>query len=172
MEKEKRMAVKTVIDAIGKIYPDSIIKQCETQGICEITLAADAFFEVMTLLHEHKPFPFDMLTDILGIDRMPRTPRFDLVYLLLSTKNFTRLIVRMEIDEGQDVPSVSSIWHSADWAEREVFDLMGIPFSNHPNLQRILMWENFEGHPLRKDFPLEGKDFDKPFDPTTIQDYC
>jgi len=91
---------------------------------------------------------------------------------LLSTKNFTRLIVRMEIDEGQDVPSVSSIWHSADWAEREVFDLMGIPFSNHPNLQRILMWENFEGHPLRKDFPLEGKDFDKPFDPTTIQDYC
>lgn len=164
--------MQTVINAISQKYPHAIIKQGDAQGIFEITLAADAFLEVMKLLHEHKPFPFDMLTDILGIDLTPRTPRFDLVYLLLSTQNFTRLIVRMEIDEDQEVPSVSSIWHSADWAEREVFDMMGIPFSNHPNLHRILMWENFEGHPLRKDFPLEGKDFDKPFDPTTIQDYC
>ena len=113
-----------------------------------------------------------MLTDVVGIDRTPRAPRFDLLYLLLSSKNFTRLSVRLETDEGQDVPSVSSIWHSANWAEREVFDLLGISFSNHPDLRRILTWENFEGHPLRKDFPLEGKDFDKPFDTKTIKDYC
>ncbi len=164
--------MQTIINAISEKHPDAITKQCDAQGICEITIAADAFLEVMKFLHENKPFPFDMLTDILSIDRMPRTPRFDVVYLLLSTKNFTRIIVRTEIGEGQEIPSVSRIWHSADWAEREVFDLMGILFSNHPGLRRILTWENFEGHPLRKDFPLEGKDFDKPFDTTTIQDYC
>jgi NADH-quinone oxidoreductase subunit C len=89
----------------------------------------------------------------------------------LSTKDFSRLIVRLKAEEGEEIPSVSSIWHSADWAEREVYDLMGIPFSDHPDLKRILTWKNFEGHPLRKDFPLEGKDFDKPFDPETIEDY-
>jgi NADH-quinone oxidoreductase subunit C len=152
--------------------PGSILKETDHHGIQEITVAAQSFYEVMKTLHGDEKFGFDMLTDVVGIDRTPRGPRFDLLYLLLSSKDFTRLIIRLETDEWQDVPSVSSIWHSANWGEREVFDLFGINFSNHPDLRRILTWENFEGHPLRKDFPLEGKDFNKPFDPTTIKDYC
>jgi NADH-quinone oxidoreductase subunit C len=81
------------------------------------------------------------------------------LYILFSSKDVTRLIVKIQSDDGQSIPSVSDIWNSADWGEREVFDLMGVTFSNHPDLRRILTWENFEGHPLRKDFPLEGKDF-------------
>ena len=86
----------------------------------------------METLQGDEKLGFDMLTDIVGIDRTPRAPRFDLLYLLLSSKDFMRLVVKLETAEGQDVPSVSSIWHSANWGEREVFDLFGINFSNHP----------------------------------------
>jgi NADH-quinone oxidoreductase subunit C len=165
------MELNSIVNTISEKCPGSILKQTEHHGNHEITVAAQSFYQVMETLHGDK-IGFDMLTDVVGIDRVPRAPRFDLLYLLLSSKDFTRLIIRLETDEGQDVPSVSSIWHSANWGEREVFDLLGIKFSNHPDLRRILTWEGFEGHPLRKDFPLEGKDFDKPFDPTTIKDYC
>ncbi len=160
------------IDAISKKFPGSVLQQTEHHGIQEITVAAESFYELMKTLQGDEQFAFDMLTDIVGIDRMPREPRFDVLYLLLSSKDFTRLVVRLEAGDGQAVPSVSGIWRSANWGEREVFDLMGVEFSDHPDLRRILTWENFDGHPLRKDFPLEGKDFDKPFDPTTVKDYC
>lgn len=165
------MSYKNVIQTIHKKFPESIIKECENNGQREITLAQSEFYETMRALHDNSDLPYDMLTDILGIDRTPRKPRFDLVYILMSTNDFSRLFVRLKAEEGEKIPSVSNIWHSADWAEREVFDLMGITFSDHPDLKRILTWKNFEGHPLRKDFPLEGKDFDKPFDPETIEDY-
>ncbi len=165
------MSYKNVIESIHKKFPEAIIKASENKGQKEITLAHSDFFETMRALHDHPDFPYDMLIDILGIDRTPRKPRFDLVYILMTTKDFSRLFVRRQAEEGEEIPSVSGIWQSADWGEREVYDLMGIPFSGHPNLKRILTWKNFEGHPLRKDFPLEGKDFDKPFDPETIEDY-
>ncbi|SPF46350.1 NADH-quinone oxidoreductase subunit C [Syntrophobacter sp. SbD1] len=165
------MELNAIVNAISEKCPGSILKQTENHGINEITVSAQCFYEVMQTL-QGDGCGFDMLTDVVGIDRMPRAPRFDLLYVLLSMKDFSRLIVRLEAGEGQEVPSVSSIWHSANWGEREVFDLMGINFSNHPDLRRILTWENFDGHPLRKDFPLEGKDFDKPFDTKTVKDYC
>lgn len=165
------MSYKNVIQTIHKKFPESIVKECENNGQREITLAQSQFLETMRALHDNSDLPYDMLTDILGIDRTPAKPRFDLVYILMSTQDFSRLVVRLKVEEGEEVPSVSSIWNSANWAEREVYDLMGITFSGHPDLKRILTWKNFDGHPLRKDFPLEGKDFDKPFDPETIEDY-
>lgn len=169
-----RMSYKKVIQSIQKKFPQAVIR--DGQNNCmnndqEITLALSEFFEAMRILHDNSDLPYDLLIDILSIDRVPRTPRFDLVYILISTKDFSRLLVRLEADEGEEVSSVSSIWHSANWAEREVYDLMGVTFSGHPDLTRILTWKNFEGHPLCKDFPLEGKDFDTPCDPETIEDY-
>jgi NADH/F420H2 dehydrogenase subunit C len=165
------MSYINVIQTIQKKFPESIVNECENNGQREITLAQNEFFETMRTMHENNDLPYDLLIDILGIDRTPAKPRFDLVYILMSTQDFSRLVVRLKVEEGEEVPSVSSIWRSANWAEREVYDLMGITFSNHPDLKRILTWKNFEGHPLRKDFPLEGKDFDKPFDPESIEDY-
>ena len=165
------MSYKNVIQTIQKQFPEAVIKEGQNNGQKEITLALSEFVEAMRILHDNSDLPFDLLIDILSIDRTSRKPRFDLVYILMSTQDFSRLLVRLEADEGEEVPSVSSIWYSADWAEREVYDLMGITFSGHPDLKRILTWKNFEGHPLCKDFPLEGKDFDKPFDPETIEDY-
>ncbi len=163
------MEIEKALNALSKKCPDSILGRADRHGTAEITVSGKSFQEVMETLRE---LGFDMLTDVVGIDRMPRMPRFDVVYLLMAMEDFSRLAVKLQTAEGEEVPSVSAIWHSANWGEREVFDLLGISFSGHPDLRRILMWEGFEGHPLRKDFPLEGKDFDTPFDPETVKDYC
>jgi NADH-quinone oxidoreductase subunit C len=106
-----------------------------------------------------------MLADLCGVDYFPQAPRFEVVYLLYSFKNNHRLRVKIKVGEGESVLSVESIWKAADWLEREAYDLFGISFANHPDLRRILLWDGYEGHPLRKDFPVEGPDFDKPFIP-------
>jgi len=162
------MNIQTVLNAIEEKYPQAAAL---TGGENEISVARDRFIDVMHMLHDDPALAFDMLIDIAAMDRIPRVPRFDIVYILLSTKDFSRLLVRLSAGEDEEVPSVSGIWGSGNWAEREVYDLMGIKFSNHPDLRRILTWKNFEGHPLRKDFPLKGKNFDQQFDPSEIQDY-
>jgi NADH-quinone oxidoreductase subunit C len=106
-----------------------------------------------------------MLTDLCGVDFFPAQPRFEVVYLLYSMKAQQRLRLKIRVGESESVSSVESIWKAADWLEREVYDLFGITFDNHPDLRRILLWDGYEGYPLRKDFPVEGPDFDKPFVP-------
>ena len=88
---------------------------------------------------------------------------------MISMDSFDRLLIKLAVAEGEDVPTVTGIWQAANWAEREVFDMMGIRFAGHPDLRRILMWDDFEGYPQRKDFPLKGKDFDEKWDPDTIE---
>lgn len=102
---------------------------------------------------------FTVLIDLCGVDHPQREPRFDVVYHLRSSED-DRRIVRLRVAAGEEtpVPSVSGVWRAAVWLEREVWDLFGVPFENHPDLTRLLLWEGFEGHPLRKDFPLEGLD--------------
>ncbi|MGC9195479.1 MAG: NADH-quinone oxidoreductase subunit C [Syntrophobacteraceae bacterium] len=162
------MEIEKALTALSRQCPDLGLKRADRHGMAEITVSLESLPQVMKTL---RALGFDMLSDVVGIDRMPRPVRFDVIYLLMAMEDFSRLAVKVEVAQDQEVPSVSGIWNSANWGEREVFDLLGIGFSGHPDLRRILMWENFEGHPLRKDFPLEGKDFDKPFDTETIRDY-
>ena len=109
---------------------------------------------------------FNMLIDVAGVDYLPRQPRFEVVYHLLSLPRLWRLRVRVPLDEDEpSVPSVAGLWPAAAAAEREVFDLFGIDFPGHPNLTRILLPENWQGFPLRKDYPLRGPrdlDYDAP----------
>ena len=99
---------------------------------------------------------FTMLTDLFGADFPDREKRFEVVYNLLSFKHNLRIIVKIEIADKEDACSVTDIFSVANWYEREIFDMFGINFSNHPQLERILTDYGFEGHPLRKDFPLSG----------------
>ena len=99
---------------------------------------------------------FKQLIDITAVDYPQRQKRFKVVYLLLSHENNLRVVVKSDINEKEKVPSISKIFPSANWMEREVFDMYGILFVNHPDLRRILTDYNFEGYPLRKDFPLTG----------------
>ncbi len=165
------MKPNQIIEQINKSLPGSIEVQTKYRDELQVYVKKEFFPELMKLLRNEKIFNYDLLLDIAGIDRLPDKPRFELVYVLFSLEHNSRLIVKLKVDISDTVPSMTGIWKSADWPEREVFDLLGINFSDHPDLRRILTWDNFEGHPLRKDFPLRGKDFDKKFDPDTIKVY-
>ena len=99
---------------------------------------------------------FEQLAGITAVDWWPRSPRFEVVYLLHSYKNNIRVRLMVQIAESESLDTLSFVWRSANWYEREVFDLFGIPFRSHPNLERIMMPADWEGHPLRKDYPVHG----------------
>ena len=130
-----------------------------------VTVSREKIHEICRFLYSEPDLQFQFLTDLCGVDFFPETPRFEVVYLLYSMKLNARLRLKARVAEGESISSVESIWKAANWLEREAFDLFGIPFENHPDLRRILLWDGYEGHPLRKDYPVEGPDFEKPFVP-------
>ena len=119
---------------------------------CEL----EKLLETLVLLKNTETLNFSQLTDLTAVDYPDRLQRFELVYQLLSIENNKRVRIICSIDDGQIVPSVTSIYKSAEWPEREVWDMYGLFFSDHPDLRRLLTDYGFEGHPLRKDFPLTG----------------
>jgi len=112
--------------------------------------------EVARHLREAPDAAFDMCSDVTASDWPPRAERFDVIYCLYSTRHRHRVRVKVKAAENQPVPSVTGIWRSADWLEREVFDMFGVNFTGHPDRRRILMPDDWQGHPQRKDYPLEG----------------
>lgn len=99
---------------------------------------------------------YALCLDVAGVDYFPAHPRFEVVYHLYHPTKFARIRVKVKVGEGESVPSVVNLWHGADWPEREAYDLFGILFEGHPNLTRIYMPDDWEGHPLRKDYPTTG----------------
>ncbi len=124
----------------------------------ELTLAAapERIVDVMRFLRDDERCRFISFIDVTAVDRLGREPRFDVVYHLLSPAQNLRIRLKVHADEETIVPSVTGVWPGADWYERETYDLYGVLFSGHPDLRRILTDYGFEGHPLRKDFPLTG----------------
>jgi NADH-quinone oxidoreductase subunit C len=117
--------------------------------------------EVMRFLHDDPKTRFDLLSDLTCVDYLNfpgARDRFGVTYNLYSTVHLHRLFAKCYVnDPDPRVPSVTAIWKGADWLEREVFDLFGVRFDGHPDLRRIMTWEGFEAHPLRKDYPLRGR---------------
>ena len=122
----------------------------------EINTEATKIFNVIKSLKEDTKLLFDQLIDVTAIDYPSREKRFDIIYLLISLTLNQRILVKVAIDERKVLESITIIHKAANWYERECYDLFGIQFSNHPDLRRIMTDYNFEGHPLRKDFPLTG----------------
>ena len=125
-------------------------------GELTLTVEPDDIVEVLSFLRRDVQCQFVSFIDICGVDYPSRTRRFDVVYHLMSPRQNQRIRVRVMTDEDTPVPSVTEVFPGADWFEREAYDLYGILFSGHPDLRRILTDYGFEGHPLRKDFPLTG----------------
>ncbi len=121
-----------------------------------IEIAPQDVIETFTALRDEADFRFDQLIDICGVDWPGRENRFDVVYHLLSPRNNLRLRVKLQTNETAAVPSAIDVFSAANWYEREAFDMYGILFSGHPDLRRLLTDYGFQGHPLRKDFPLTG----------------
>ena len=122
----------------------------------EITVNSSDLLNVLMTLRDDKQLAFTQLIDMTAIDYPERRNRFDVIYLLLSISNNARLRLVAQIGEGQTVPSATSVFMGANWPEREIWDMFGIFFADHPDLRRLLTDYGFEGHPLRKDFPLSG----------------
>jgi NADH-quinone oxidoreductase subunit C len=157
--------INLTVKKLEEKFLNSILEVTTFRGEVTVTVSKGEIFEICKYLHSDPDLQYHLLTDLCGLDFFPETPRFGVVYLLYSLKNNQRLRVKTRVGEVESIPSVESIWKAANWYEREAYDLFGINFENHPDLRRIMLWDGYEGHPLRKDFPVEGPDFDKPFVP-------
>ncbi len=157
--------INIAVKKLQEKFPASVSEVKTFRDEVNVTVQKKDIFEICKFLYSDPGLQYQMLTDLCGVDYFYEQPRFEVVYLLYSMKNQQRLRLKVKVGESESVSSVESIWKAADWLEREVYDLFGIPFDNHPDLRRILLWDGYEGHPLRKDFPVEGPDFDKPFVP-------
>lgn len=132
------------------------------EDLC-LVVSPECLREVAFILRDDPVTKFSQLACITGVDRLPAEPRFELVYHLRSLEHRSRLVIRTRVPgDNPMVPTLVGIWASADWFEREIYDLLGISFAGHPDLRRILLPEDWGGHPLRKDYPLEGEEEDLP----------
>jgi len=132
------------------------VELIDNEKYLEIKTEAAKIFKVIKALKEDTKLLFDQLIDVTAIDYPSREKRFDIIYLLISLTLNQRILVKTAIDERTALESITLIHKAANWYERECYDLFGIKFSKHPDLRRIMTDYNFEGHPLRKDFPLTG----------------
>jgi NADH-quinone oxidoreductase subunit C len=141
---------------VAAAFPNEVVGSELRHGELALELKRDRLVEVATFLRDDPSCLFKMLVDICGADYPDRPLRFDVVYNLLSLKLNQRIRLKVRTDEETPVPSVVGVWSTAGWFEREAWDLFGILFDGNPDLRRLLTDYGFDGHPLRKDFPLTG----------------
>ena len=143
----------------GKVAVDEAV----TDMAC-VTVKPTDLVELCLFLRDDEDLKFDFMADICGVDFHPKTPRYELVYHLYSIPFGWRLRIKCRLSDPPIAPTITQVWTTANWHEREAYDMYGIVFDGHPDLRRIYMWEEFEGWPMRKDFPLRGyKDAYNPF---------
>ena len=150
------MTPEEVLARAHALVPEAtVLSLAEMREQAVLVVPRERLLHALRVLRDDAETRFEVLADLTAVDYLGRTPRFEVVYQLLSLSRRHRLRVKVGVEETDaEVPSASGLWKSALWAEREVFDLMGIRFAGHPDLRRILMYPGFEGHPLRKDYPL------------------
>jgi NADH-quinone oxidoreductase subunit C len=164
-ETTEDLAAKTV-EAVRSKFGEAVLEVVEHRGETTLILPPEKIPAVAKFLRDHPALRYHFMADLTAVDWPERDPRFDVVYHLLSID--TRAVIRLKTRVGQPgeehpaVPTVSGIWPTANWYEREVYDLFGITFTGHPDLRRILMPEDWTTHPLRKDYPLTGIELPEP----------
>jgi NADH-quinone oxidoreductase subunit C len=148
-----------LIDTLKEKFGAGILETSNALGEDSIVIDRGHAPEIFRSLHDDGDFAFEFLIDVTAVDWLERRPRFEVVYQLKSMSRGLRLRVKIQVGAGDDawVPSVYEVWKSADWLERECFDMFGIQFRGHPDLRRILLYDTFVGHPLRKDYPFQKR---------------
>ena len=149
-------ALKDLADYLSGAVGADLLSAEIRLGELTLTVRREAIAKILTFLRDDPNCQFQQLMDVCGVDYPERTERFEVVYNLLSLANNYRIRVKVTTDETKPVPSVTGAFSAANWWEREAWDLLGIYFSDHPDLRRIMTDYGFDGHPLRKDFPLTG----------------
>jgi NADH-quinone oxidoreductase subunit C len=152
------MTLQATVDKLKEKFSGSVLEVAEFRGDTTVTVKKEDIVAICSFLKKEQGFNF--LTDLCGVDFLGKaTPRFMVVYHLYSIKTHQRIRLKVPVEENDPrVDTVSGVWSTANWHERECWDLMGITFNNHPDLRRILLPADWTGHPLRKDYPLQGPD--------------
>lgn len=154
MEDHGSRALRRLIEAL----PDAIQETHARLGDATARIEADRVVEVLRFLRDDPDCEFDMLTDLTAVDYLGEEPRFEVVYHLYSLNKNHRVRIKARVPETPcEIDTACDVWPSANWMEREVWDLYGIHFRGHPDLRRLLLYEEFQGHPLRKDYPKEKR---------------
>ncbi len=144
------------VKSLSSGVPGAVVSAKEFARQVTVVVQREKVAEVARYLKEQEDFRY--CVDVTAVDWRKREPRFDVVYHFYSFSKNDRIRVKCGAADGEEVPSIASVYLAANWSERETYDMFGILFAGHPDLRRILTWEGFHGHPLRKDFPLEGID--------------
>jgi len=154
------MTAAEMIDKLGARFGAAGAEFTEFRDEHTVRVPLAAVREVLGFCRDE--LAFAMLLDITTVDHCGREPRFEVVYELATVDDARHLRVKAAVGEDEEVPTATGLWQAADWHEREAWDMMGVRFAGHPGLKRILMWEGYPWHPLRKDFPLAGRPTEMP----------
>lgn len=152
MSKENSEKIKA--DVLAK-FPNAVVSHHAEYGDQTIVLKRESLLEVCAFLKANPENPMNMLLDVCGVDYLGQTPRFEVVYHIYSVVTHARLRLIVKLEESDlKIASVRKVWEAANWFEREACEMYGIVFEGHGNLKKLLLWEAFEGNPLRKDYPM------------------
>jgi len=161
-----------LVRRLGERFRDVVPEAGVDQDDVCLLVDKDRLVPICQALKNDPDFEMNYLVDVLGVDRLPSSPRFEVVYLLYSISKRHRLRLKVKAGSDEPVPTVTGIWPAAGWPEREVFDMYGIVFTGHPDMTRIYMAQDWQGYPLRKDYPLRGyKDAYNPFGDEVEEDF-
>lgn len=152
----RREVPSAAADALKETFPSAVLQALSYAGEATVVVERAEIVPILRFLHDDPRCQLTLLTDQTAVDWPKREKRFDVVYHLVSIPTAQRLRVKIHVADGETVASGTAVHHAAEWHEREIFDLFGIPFDGHPDLRRILLPDDWKGHPLRKEYPLEG----------------
>lgn len=158
-EAPPRSEIEDELRAIRRSVADAIVavEERPERGMHWVDVRVSRLVSVARLLRDEATLNYNVLMDLFGVDFPEREDRFTIVYQLYSMPRNRRIFLRVRVAEGESVPTLRDVYPNADWAEREVWDLLGVAFEGHPDMRRLLMPDDWEGHPLRKDYPLVGR---------------
>ncbi|MBN2290233.1 MAG: NADH-quinone oxidoreductase subunit C [Candidatus Glassbacteria bacterium] len=147
-----------VLETLKTRFAGAVLECGPDKGDAVAVVDPARIHEIVSFLKDGPQAGFEMLADLCGVDYLPRTPRFEVVYQLHNLRTGERVRLRAQLEEKScEIATISDLFPNADWLEREAWDMFGIVFTGHPNLKRLLMYEPFEGHPLRRDYPINKR---------------
>jgi NADH-quinone oxidoreductase subunit C len=164
------MDARSIVDTLTSLVPGGSYDAGASVDFATVYVPADRLLDTCLVLRDTPPLRFNVLVEVTAADYFPRDPRFEVVYHLLSIVNRLRLRLKVRASADRPIPTVQSIWPAAGWLEREVWDMFGIVFEGHPDLRRLLMPEDWEGHPQRKDYPVQIRKAAQTYEPLEISE--
>ena len=164
------MDAPAIINTLTPLVSGAAYEPGASVDVATVYVPADRLVATCVALRDTSALRFNVLIEVTAADYLPRNPRFEVVYHLLSISGRLRLRLKVRVPEGGSVPTVQGVWPAAGWLEREVWDMFGVVFDGHPDLRRLLMPEDWEGHPQRKDYPVQIRKAAQTYEPLEVSE--